>query len=333
MSNDSQMNFYQLTPETLLNTVEAAYGIRCTGRVLALNSMENRVYEIEVENDAAKQASDRFVIAKFYRPGRWSKEQLLEEHQFMKDLHENEVPVVPPIVSSASGETLHHDTDSNLYFTLFPKASGRTPDELSDSDLEQLGRLIARVHSVGKTITSLHRLRLDLATYGVQNVNYLLEHKLIPPGIEENFKMITDQILAYCEPLFAAAAFQRIHGDSHLGNFIQRGKSDFYIVDFDDMLLGPPVQDLWLLIAGDEEEKRQKQDLLLNAYESMFAFDYTSTKLIEPLRALRYLHFATWIAKRWEDPAFKRAFPYFGSIKYWQDLYLDLREQLAKFYE
>lgn len=324
--------FYDLTPENMLNAIEKAYDIRCSGRVLALNSMENRVYEIEFENEAAQTPSEKFVIAKFYRPGRWSREQISEEHTFTRELQENEIPVVAPLLGR-NGESIHQDSVTKLYFTLFPKAGGRTPDELNHDQLRLLGRLLARMHAVGQKKPAKHRLFLNPSTYGRQNLDYLRSEKKLPVEIAAAYESTVQQICDLCEPWFVQAKTQRIHGDCHFGNLIARGGEGFFLVDFDDMVMGPPVQDLWLLLPGDEQERKEKLDILLTAYESMFDFDRTSLRLIEPLRALRYIHFSTWIAKRWDDPAFPRAFPYFGTVKYWQDQLLDLREQLAKLYE
>lgn len=303
--------FYSVTPEVILDAVESC-GYKATGRCLALNSLENRVYEVEVETEN----SSSFIIAKFYRPGRWSAEQIAEEHEFLFDLAKQEVPVVTPIKNHSG--SLHKLDNIDIYFALFEKCSGRNISEIQTQDLEQIGRLLARIHAIGATKQAKHRLTLDLETYGYKHLQVLEDEKLIDLNIKSQFLSVIESILHEIEDVFKNVKNQRIHGDAHIGNLLQ-GRDGFFWVDFDDMLNGPPVQDLWLLIPGRDQYALDQRDLLLRGYSQFHDFDYSSLRLIEPLRTLRILHFITWIGKRYEDPAFQRMFPEYGSYAYWNE--------------
>ncbi|OFZ18154.1 MAG: stress response serine/threonine protein kinase YihE [Bdellovibrionales bacterium GWB1_55_8] len=316
--------FFELTPERVLDAVEAGgSGLRCTGRCSALNSFENRVYDVEIEVDAPAPLNRR--IAKFYRPGRWNFEQVAEEHEFLLDLQAAEIPVVAP-VAFPGGETIR-ETPNGIYYSLFPKVSGRAPDELTPDQLKWIGRLLGRVHSVGAARTAVHRLKLDPSSYARADLDFLLTSAGIPMDLERRFENVGRAIIDLSQPLFEKCVFQRIHGDCHLGNLLWNAQGPFFL-DFDDMVVGPPVQDVWLLTPGRDERGIRDRDLLLEGYAQMREFDDSSLKLIEPLRALRFIHYAAWIAKRWEDPAFPRAFPDFGAHRYWQQVTIDLEEQL-----
>lgn len=320
--------FHALTPERILDAVESSTGLRCTGRAMALNSMENRVYELEIELDEAPRTpSERFVIAKFYRPGRWSREQILEEHQYLADLNELEIPAVAPR-PYLDGSTLHKLKDADLYYAVFPKIGGRSPDELDDDQLGRAGRLLARLHSVGAARSADHRIKLDPATYGTDNLRFLLDLKLVPSTVRDAYQATVEQIVHLTTPWFAETPVQRIHGDCHLGNLLM-GRDGLFFVDFDDMVRGPVVQDVWLLVPGRDEYAQGKLRILLEAYDTMRPFDRRQLRLIEALRALRFVHFSAWIGRRWQDPAFPRAFPQFGGERYWQEQLADLREQLG----
>lgn len=319
--------FYQLSPEAILTAVERA-GFICTGRVMALNSMENRVYEVEIElegEEKPKKPSDRFRIAKFYRPGRWTKEQILEEHQFLADLVADEVPAVAPIVLN-HGETVGVDPESKINFALFPKVGGRSPDELTDEQVERVGRLLARMHNVGAAKPATHRVTLTAETYGEGSLEHLLATGAIPPHVRTEYEKVARDIIAKTKQLYAGVKQHRIHGDCHLGNLLWNDQGPFW-VDFDDMVIGPAVQDLWLMIRGRDEPAQHQLRLLVDAYDSMRPFNRNELKLIEPLRALRFMHFNAWISRRWKDPAFPRAFPQFGDEKYWSQQLYDLQEQ------
>lgn len=305
------------------------YDLRPTGRTLPLNSMENRVYEIEIENESAKTPSESFVISKFYRPGRWSKEQISDEHEFLKDLINAEIPAIAPI--EFKGETVFKHTDSGLLYCLFPKKGGRHKDELNDEEVEILGRTMARLHSVGKSKESKYRVELTPQTYGLGNLQMIEEADVLPLHLKKSYPALVKKIVDLITPHFQGRPMQRIHGDCHWGNVLWDVSTETpkpFFVDFDDMVKGLPVQDIWLLIPGRDQEAIQRRNLLLSAYEEIADFDHSSIKLIEPLRTLRYIHFSAWITKRWEDPSFKAAFPQFGTDSYWEIQYGDLQEQL-----
>ena len=260
--------FYDLTPERILDAVEKSSGLRCTGRAFALNSLENRVYELEIElEQPAKERADNFRIAKFYRPGRWSKEQIEAEHQFLIELKENEIPVIAPI-PFLDGSTIHQLDDSKIYYCLFPKMGGRSPDELTNENLAIIARLLARLHNVGRTRPAEARIALTPDSYGRDNLAYLMNNKLIPAHHEQAFSDVTNEICTLSAPLFAKLNYQRVHGDCHLGNLLY-GREGFFWVDFDDMVRGPCIQDLWLLVPGREQEDRNKWLTMLDAYETM----------------------------------------------------------------
>jgi Ser/Thr protein kinase RdoA (MazF antagonist) len=309
--------FLNLTPERILDAVEVG-GRRATGRVITLNSMENRVYDIELVDGAR-------VVAKFYRPGRWSRESLLEEHAFLADLHEDGVPVVPPI-ELAPGETLNQV--EGIYFAVFPRRPGRPVQELGEDELRRLGSLLARLHIVGARRPAPSRIRITPETYATQHLAFLESNQLLPANIWPRYKGAVEEIVRVITPLFEGAPVQRIHGDCHRGNLIWDGR-DFVFVDFDDMLMGPPVQDVWLLVSGRDEEGLEQRRVFLEGYEGLRRFERETERLIEPLRALRFIHYSAWIARRWEDAAFKRVFPNFGTPRYWQQETQDLLEQLS----
>jgi Ser/Thr protein kinase RdoA (MazF antagonist) len=320
--------FYELTPDRILDAVESC-GLRTTGRCMALNSMENRVYQVEVEVDGEPEnPSDAFRVVKFYRPGRWSREQILEEHRFLLDLVEAEIPVVAPSVFP-DGETLARLPDVEIYAAVFPRQGGRIPDELGDPELERLGRLLARLHSVGATRQAEHRIRLDPETYGRRSLAYLAESDALKEPIASRYASLVGSICDTAGPWFEGVSYQRIHGDCHLGNVLW-GMDGPFLVDFDDMVVGPPVQDLWLVTGGDDAEGMRKREVFLAAYEEFRDLDRGTLRLIEPLRALRMVHFSAWIARRYDDPAFRRIFPDFGSERYWFEEIEALQECLAR---
>jgi len=321
-------HFFTLTPGHILDAVERA-GLRCTGRCLALNSMENRVYEVEIEvenPDRIRSPSERFVIIKFYRPGRWSWDQIQDEHDFLFDLVESDIPVVAPIRRD-DGHSVFEDEALGLMYAIFPKVGGRSPDELDDDQCQRVGRLLARMHGIGATHLAEHRIRIEPETYGIANLKWLIESGTLPLDVRDRYQRAVESICTKSSPWFKAAQYQRIHGDCHLGNLLWGQEGPFW-VDFDDMVIGPPVQDLWLMIPGRDDFARQKLELVLSAYEMMRPFDRSTLRLIEPLRALRFVHFAAWIGKRWEDPSFPRAFPQFGTPRWWAEQTRDLEEQL-----
>ncbi len=317
--------FYELDPNKILSSIDKL-GLKTTGRVLTLNSMENRVYEIECYDES--ESGIKSVVAKFYRPGRWSRDQILDEHQFLKDARDGDLNVITPLYFL--NKTLFQDEETGIFFALFPKKGGRIPDEMNERKLEELGRTLGRLHNIGESKVASNRLTINPDSFGLDNLQILKSTNYLPG---EFLGPISDFVIKICNlsrPLFENVSNIRIHGDCHRSNVIYRETEGAYLVDFDDMLNGPAVQDVWLLVPGDDDYAKEQRMILLCEYESFRDFDYSTLKLIEPLRALRYIHFAAWMAKRYDDPAFKSAFPYFGTDKYWSELLYDLRLQAEK---
>ncbi len=326
--DESTKYFYELTPHTVLDAVEEI-GVRCTGRALALNSMENRVYEVEVDIPKPEDLSSRYDayrVVKFYRPGRWSREQIQEEHDFLYELAENDIPVVCPLRFS-DGTSLRELEGKGIFYTVFPKVGGRNLDELRREQLESVGRLLARLHNVGASRKSEQRLSLTAQSYGEESLELLLRSEHFPKELHDQFSHLVRSICAIAEPLLSEYPAQRVHGDFHVGNVLWVDERCF-VVDFDDMVVAPPVQDMWLIQPGRDSYALEEREYLLQAYESLRTFDRSSLVLVEPLRALRILRFSAWIAQRWSDPAFPKVFSEFGTPKYWREQIGALQEQL-----
>jgi Ser/Thr protein kinase RdoA (MazF antagonist) len=318
--------FFALTPERILDAVEFG-GRRATGYALALNSLENRVYEIELEDETR-------LVAKFYRPGRWSKEEILDEHAFLGELRDAELPVVPPLARDDGATLGEFPVEGGaIYFAAFPKVRGRAPEELEDEQLRQLGRLVARLHLVGAAHDAPARPRLDPSSYGDASLRLLIGEDVmsgfVPPELRTRFSVAATAIIDRCAEQWGALETLRLHGDCHRGNLLW-GKDGPFFVDFDDFLHGPPIQDLWLLAPGRDDEARHQLSLLVDGYETMRRFDRSSVRFVEPLRALRILRYAAWIARRWRDPAFQRAFPDWDEPKTWMREVAELEEQRAR---
>jgi len=309
-----------LTPEVVLDAVDS-FGVVASGSLLALNSYENRVYQVGLDEGEP-------LIAKFYRPGRWSSEAILEEHAFSHALLEHEIPVVAPL-QGAGGESLFEY--AGFRFALFPRRGGHAP-ELSDFDqLEWLGRFMARIHAVGASELFHHRPNLGVASHGTPALEFLLANGFLPGYLEREYRDLAEQILLRVDEAFGAITTLqrlRIHGDCHVGNVLWRDGPHF--VDLDDCMTGPAIQDLWMLLSGERHEMVMQIDALLAGYEEFFEFDLRELTLIEPLRALRMIYYAGWLARRWQDPAFPMAFPWFNSERYWEEQLLTLREQVRK---
>ncbi len=310
--------FNQLSPEDVLDAVEVS-GTRCTGRFLVLNSYENRVYQLELDDES-------WVVGKFYRPGRWSEESILAEHRFLAELAEVEIPAVCPL-DLGDGRTLGEV--KGILYALFPRVGGRTPDELNDEQVQILGRLIARIHNIGATSPAPERPVLTPETYGRQNLAILLERDAIPDEAKAQYVASVEGLLDRIEPMFRDVPSHRIHGDCHLGNLIHT-REGYAFLDFDDFLTGPAVQDIWMLVPSADAEGQRQRALLIDAYQQFRDFNEGWLRLVEPLRALRFIHYSTWIARRWHDPFFQRTFSHFGTLRYWQDEIQDLREQIAR---
>ncbi len=323
--NETQF-FFEITPEKVLQSVEDA-GYLCTGRCTAMGSFENRVYDVEIDLEGlppAQTMSDRFRIVKFYRPGRWTEAQILEEHGFLKDLVEQEIPVVAPLPFK-DGSTLRKDASSGIYYTLFPRVGGRSPDELDKEQLTRIGRLLARIHQVGAMSPALHRIELNEKTYGSDHINYLRTAKVMSPGLWPRYEAAAQRVIDTFKNGYAELPKQRIHGDCHFGNLLWGPQGPFFL-DFDDFVMGPAVQDFWLMIPGHDEEARGKLRILLDGYQELRDLPMGSLRWIEPLRGLRLIHFAAWISHRWNDPAFPKAFPQYGGDRYWEDQIHNLEE-------
>jgi Ser/Thr protein kinase RdoA (MazF antagonist) len=326
MTTDERVPYEALTPDRVLDAVESV-GLRADGRLLALNSYENRVYQIWLEEPFAATGSAAAVVAKFYRPGRWSNAQILEEHEFVLELAEREIPVVAPL--SIDGRTLH---DSAGYrFAVYPKRGGRAPELEDAATLEWMGRFIGRIHAVGATRPFTARPTLDIASFGEEPREFLLEHGFIPPDLAPAWTSVVDQAIAGVRRAFdRAGEFRRLrlHGDCHAGNVLWTDDGPHF-VDFDDSRMGPAVQDLWMLLSGDRATMTRHLADVLAGYEDFNDFDARELPLVEALRTLRLIHYSAWIARRWDDPAFPAAFPWFNTQRYWQDRVLELREQIA----
>jgi Ser/Thr protein kinase RdoA (MazF antagonist) len=306
-------SFFSLTPDRVLDAVEIG-GLRCTGRCLPLRAFENRVYEVELEDQ-------RRLVVKFYRPGRWSRETILDEHAFLAELAAAELPTVPPL-DLGTGSTLA-DVDG-IFYAAFPKVRGRILDELDDERLRRIGRLIGRVHAVGAARDAPHRPRVTVERYVTEPLEILLTGGFIPAPLTGRYRDVASRIGDAVAAPLAAARAQRIHGDLHRGNIIWGGDGGPILLDFDDFGVGPPVQDIWLLSYGDSEEARHGRDQILEGYEIFREFDRSTLALCEPLRALRIVYMSAWIARRWEDPSFQKGFPAFRTDNYWMSEYEEL---------
>jgi Ser/Thr protein kinase RdoA (MazF antagonist) len=307
--------FFSLSPERVLEAVEL-FGFECTGRVLALNSLENRVYEVQTEDK-----EHPFVVVKFYRPNRWTKDQILEEHKFLLELAREEIPVVAPLLTD-NGESI---LDSNgIICAVFPKKGGRLESEYNQDELKWLGRVIARIHQVGARDKFRFRPKVSYEWYALHNKDSVLTYmpKELLPGYEQVL-----QIARVEGEKLSSYPSLRIHGDLHRGNILWRDGP--LVVDFDDSLMGPRVQDLWLLIPGRDAEARRIQEKLLEGYNQIASFPEHELFSAETLRLLRMIQYTGWVAKRWEDPSFKRAFPEFSEPDFWHKHLVDLREQCS----
>lgn len=319
-SNAEIEAFANLTPDEILNAVEAS-GIQCDGHFLALNSYENRVYQIGLV-DAPP------LVAKFYRPNRWSDAAINEELQFTLDLADSEIPVIAPILDDSGRALRHHE---NYRFTLYPRRGGRAPELDDPEHLEQLGRFIGRIHALGTTKAFEHRPQLDIESFAIKPRAYILENQWIPQHLLAAYESITHDLIAQVKQNFEQAGKVqniRLHGDCHPSNILWTDAGP-HIVDFDDARMGPAIQDLWMFLSGDRNYMTARLADLLEGYTQFHEFNAAELHLVEALRTLRIIHYAFWLCTRWNDPAFPRAFPWFNTTRYWEDHVLALREQAA----
>lgn len=314
--NNAAAPYATLDPNTLLDAIEQA-GFEPSGGVVALNSYENRVYQIELE-------AGGFIVAKFYRPGRWTDAQIAEEHAFAAELVEDELPIVAPL--SRDGRTVFEHV--GYRFAVYPRQGGHAPDIEVGDNLKVLARTLARIHAVGGRSQFETRQPLSIERLGTQSRDFLLQANIIPLELESAYASTTEHLLQRMQEQHTPLREIRIHGDCHLGNLLWRDDTPNF-VDFDDTVMGPPIQDLWMLLSGEREEQQQQIDTILEAYRMFYDFDQSSLRAIATLRTLRIMHHAAWIARRWEDPAFPLAFPWFAQERYWSDHILTLREQMS----
>jgi len=293
--------FLDLTPDRVLVAIEAA-GFAPTGHCTPLTCLENRVYDLRLEDG-------RHIVAKFYRPGRWTREAVLEEHQFLADLREAEIPVIQ--------------------FAIWPRTGGRSPDELTDEQIQILGRLLARIHNVGAARDAPYRARLDPPTSAFAPLELLEERSFLPAEVAKRYRSCVEQVAEIYTERSRGIPVHRIHGDCHMGNILN-GNEGWFFLDFDDMVVGPAVHDVWMLLPGRDAEGLRQRSLLIDAYRQFRDFDNTWLRLVEPLRAFRFIFYAAWIAKRWEDSAFPAAFPHFGTADYWENETRDLEEHVER---
>ncbi|RRJ83162.1 serine/threonine protein kinase [Aestuariirhabdus litorea] len=316
--------YYNLTPDTVIDAVESI-GYLSDARVLALNSYENRVYQVGIEEQNP-------LIAKFYRPNRWSDVQIAEEHRFLFELEALGLPVVPPMALE-DGTSLHRF--NNFRFSLFRRQGGHAPELDNLDHLLVLGRMMGRIHQCGASAPFQQRPRVDIKSYGEESVAFLLASELIPEGLRVAYRSLCEDLLAQVRRIWAEVGEQpplRLHGDCHIGNILWRDEAPHF-VDFDDCRNGPAIQDLWMFLSGDRNQQQLQCSELVEGYNEFNDFPAIQLRLIEPLRTLRLLHYNAWLGRRWSDPAFPHSFPWFNTERYWAEHILELREQLAMLQE
>ena len=308
-----------LSPDLVLDAVESS-GYLSDMRILALNSYENRVYQVGMEEGPP-------LIAKFYRPERWSDAQIQEEHDFTRDLLDLEVSVVPPL-PDVEGHTLREY--QGFRFALYPRQGGHAPN-LDDFDqLLTLGRVLGRIHALGEARPFAHRPTLDVQSFAVDSYEFLLSESFIPESLRPSYETLGADLIRRLERIFADAEYTpiRLHGDCHPGNILWRDDAPHF-VDFDDARNGPAVQDLWMLLSGEREQQTAQLSEIVEGYQEFCDFNFAELNLIEALRSLRIMNYSAWLARRWQDPAFPKSFPWFKPERYWGEHILELREQLA----
>lgn len=321
MPENNQHPFETLTPDFLMTAIETQ-GFLCDGRLLALNSYENRVYQVGIEDETP-------LIAKFYRPNRWSEQQILEEHQFSFELAEQELPIVCPLINDDQQSLFKY---GDFSFALFPRQGGHAPELDNLDNLLIIGRMMGRIHSIGATQPFTSRPQLDSKNFGHDCVK-LISEQFIPASLKPAYDTLTSDLLQRIDENLALANSNgltniRTHGDCHSGNMLWRDDAPHF-VDFDDARMAPAIQDLWMFLSGDRARRTAQINELVEGYNEFYDFQPRELHLIETLRTLRMIHYAAWLASRWQDPAFPKSFPWFNSERYWGEHILELREQLA----
>ena len=314
----NQHPYAALTPELVIDAVESL-GHLTDLRILALNSYENRVYQVGMDEGEP-------LIAKFYRPGRWTDAQILEEHSFSQELVDAEVPVVPPL-SNADGQTLHQF--QGFRFSLYRRRGGRAPDLADLDSLHMIGRLLARIHAVGASKDFSHRPTLNIASFSRDSFEFISQH-FIPMELATAYNTLCEDLLAAITEIFERTPHNNIrtHGDCHAGNILWRDDSPHF-VDLDDTRMAPAMQDIWMFLSGDRQQQTAQLSEIADGYNEFYDFDARQLPLAEALRSLRIMYYSAWLARRWQDPAFPHNFPWFNTLRYWSDHVLELREQMA----
>jgi len=321
--NHAEHPYDRLTPDRVIDAVESA-GYPCDARLLALNSYENRVYQVGIEDGEP-------LIAKFYRPGRWLDEQIAEEHAFSLELQDAEISVVAPLVDDV-GNSLH--SFEGFRFALFPRRGGYPPELDNMDSLLVLGRTLGRIHAVGASARFRSRPTLNIEDMLTSNREYLLEN-FIPKELQPAYSTLTRDLLAEVTGIYGKVRDQdliRVHGDCHVGNILWRDDCAHF-VDLDDCCMAPAIQDLWMCLSGERHERELQLAELVEGYNEFFDFEPRQLRWIESLRTLRVINYAGWLGKRWNDPAFPRSFTWFNSERYWANHVLELREQLSALQE
>lgn len=310
--------FFSLTPDRVLEAIEQS-GQKTSGLAYALNSLENRVYEVELEDRTRR-------IVKFYRPGRWSRETILDEHRVLAALIEAEIPVAAPL---PIGSSTLAQTREAIFFAIFPKVGGRNPDELTDSQYEQLGRLLGRIHNVTATLGLKHRPTLSPETYGTQCLKTIVDSGHLGPSVAAAYEQAVVSLVQASAPLFAGVPTLPTHADCHRGNLLL-GSEGWFFLDFDDMAFAPALQDIWLLLPSRPEDCPQEFAAFVRGYRQFRDLARPDVRLVEALRGLRYVRYASWVASRYGDPSFTRAFEEFGTDSYWMRQTADIVEQIRR---
>lgn len=321
-TNETPQPVYaRLTPDVILDAVED-FGLVTSGHFQALNSYENRVYQVGLDDGG-------FVVVKFYRPGRWSDAAILEEHEFAQDLVRQEIPIIAPMANE-QGETLIYYDGFRL--AIYPRRGGRWPELENEENQLWLGRFIGRIHAVGSVGVFQTRVHFTPQAFGREPYEWLMESGFIPAELEHNYRQSAEQVLQLVEEKFAelpSLRMIRLHGDCHPGNILWTDKGPHF-VDLDDCMMGPAMQDLWMLLSGDQRQMAIQLRNILEGYQEFADFDYSEIRLIEALRSLRLIHYSAWLSRRWDDPAFPQHFPWFNTPRYWEEQLYTLREQVER---